>query len=159
YETGGSGTATVVFESGHRSTLRDWDLIFPDVAKFAKVVRYDREGYGLSEQGTTPTSFKQIATRLHTLLHEINVPPPYILVGHSLGGALIRAYAFLYPAEVSGLVFVDPFNEYSMDSTSKEEITDLIKKYEPEMKKSGVTALAEFDIANREFLNDFPEIN
>lgn len=166
YQTGGDGDATVVFESGHGDDLHAWDKIFAGVAKFAKVFRYDREGYGLSEAATQPESFKDIASRLHELLQKAGMKPPYILVGHSLGGLLIRAYAFLYPQEVSGFVFIDPLNEYVVDELTTEQKTMAVKTMDSmvsenskTMDKSAITFAAEWQLMRKEFLSGFPEAN
>lgn len=107
----GSGNSTVVFESGAGGPLETWLRIQPDVSKFAKTISYDRAGNGLSQKGPVPRDGRRIATELHTALHNAHAPPPYILVGHSLGGAYIRVFAGLYPDEVAGLVLVDPTQE------------------------------------------------
>ena len=107
----GSGTSTVVFESGAGSPLETWLRVQPAVSKFAKTISYDRAGNGLSKKGPVPRDGRRIATELHTALHNAHAAPPYILVGHSLGGPYIRTFAGLYPNEVAGLVLVDPTQE------------------------------------------------
>jgi len=121
YVTAGAGYATVVFESGLGNDLSAWNNLFTQVAGFAKVIAYDRAGYGSSEPATQPRSFTQIATELHNMLQQAHIPPPYILVGHSLGGAMIRAFTALYKNEVAGLVFIDPFNEYMKDGWTEND--------------------------------------
>lgn len=161
YQTGGNGPVTVVFESGHWSDLGTWDDVYSGVARFARVLRYDREGYGSSETADEqPTSFRQIAIRLHDLLQKADVPPPYVLVGHSLGGALIRSFAFLYPKEVGGFVFVDPFEEYE-SQLSREGVRQWIAAADSGMAKqhAPATALAEWKVISHELLNGFPELN
>jgi hypothetical protein len=135
------------------------------VAKFAKVIRYDREGLGGSESlepNLQAKNFKQIATRLHTLLTKTNLGPPYVLTGHSFGGAIIRAFAFLYPREVAGLIFIDPQNEYNGSEFTREH-----RMHDPEIAsmdsiiKSNPTLSirnAEWDIAKSEYINGYPEI-
>jgi pimeloyl-ACP methyl ester carboxylesterase len=159
YQTAGLGNATVVFENGHGDNMSAWDNIYIPVARFAKVIRYDREGYGLSDTNSQPTSFKQIAARLHELLQKANTHPPYVLVGHSLGGALIRAYADLYPDEVAGFVFVDPLTEYMGNELSKEEKLKEVLSFDSMMVDGSHTYVAEWQIMRREFLDGFPEIN
>jgi pimeloyl-ACP methyl ester carboxylesterase len=107
----GSGNSTVVFESGAGGPLEAWLRIQPEVSKFAKTISYDRAGNGLSKKGPVPRDGQHIATELHTALHNAHASPPYILVGHSLGGPYIRVFAGLYPDEVVGLVLVDPTQE------------------------------------------------
>jgi pimeloyl-ACP methyl ester carboxylesterase len=103
----GSGTPTVVLEAGLGGMSSAWGWIQPETAKFSHVVSYDRAGLGWSETDTTPKSAMQAAVRLRTLLKNANTSPPYILVGHSMGGLFIRVFADLFPKEVAGLVLVD----------------------------------------------------
>lgn len=72
-----------------------------------QVVSYDRAGLGWSESDPQPRDVFRNAGQLHTGLTALNIEPPYILVGHSLGGLFIMAYAEQYPDEVAGLVFLD----------------------------------------------------
>jgi pimeloyl-ACP methyl ester carboxylesterase len=108
---GGDGNSTVVFESGAGSPLETWIRVQPEVSKFAKTISYDRAGNGLSTKGATPRDGRNIATELHAALRHAHAEPPYILVGHSLGGPYIRIFAGMYPDEVAGLVLVDPTQE------------------------------------------------
>ena len=102
------GPPVVVFEAGAGGGLTSWDPVFDDVADFAAVVAYDRAGIGRSEpDGELPTP-RHVAENLHALLDQLGADPPYVLVGHSLGGPYIRMFTAMYPEEVGGLVFVDP---------------------------------------------------
>jgi pimeloyl-ACP methyl ester carboxylesterase len=104
----GTGAATVVFESGLGEDVSTWDNVQAQVAVFARTVTYDRAGIGQSDPPTQPTTLSGMAADLHALLHKANISPPYILVGHSLGGMLVQVFAHAYPKEVAGLVLVDP---------------------------------------------------
>ena len=104
----GAGAATVVFESGLGEELATWSDVQPQVARFARTVSYDRAGIGASDPSSQPTTVLGMAADLHALLHAAKIAPPYILVGHSLGGTLVQVFAHAYPAEVAGLVLVDP---------------------------------------------------
>ncbi|MBI3478454.1 MAG: alpha/beta hydrolase [Acidobacteria bacterium] len=104
----GTGAATVVFESGLGEDVSTWDNVTPQVASFARAVTYDRAGIGESDQPVQPTTLSGMAADLHSLLQKANIPPPYILVGHSLGGMLVQVFAHAYPKEIAGLVLVDP---------------------------------------------------
>jgi pimeloyl-ACP methyl ester carboxylesterase len=106
-QSAGSGTPTVVLEAGLGGMSSVWAWIQPETAKFSHVVSYDRAGLGWSEANATSKTAIQAAFRLQTLLQSANAPPPYILVGHSIGGLFIRVFADLFPKEVAGLVLVD----------------------------------------------------
>jgi pimeloyl-ACP methyl ester carboxylesterase len=98
----------VVFESGARMRLETWDPVFARVAAFAPVLAYDRGGNGESDADPHSPTPEHVARTLHALLAEARLKPPYVLVGQSWGGPLIRMYAGIYPDEVAGLVYVDP---------------------------------------------------
>jgi pimeloyl-ACP methyl ester carboxylesterase len=111
----GGGGPAVVFETGGSGAaggpLEAWEKVQPAVSRFTGTVAYDRAGIGLSAPGPPPRDARQIARELHTALRNARVAPPYILVGHSLGGPFIRVFAGQYPGEVAGLVLVDPTQE------------------------------------------------
>jgi len=107
----GRGQPTVVFEAGAGGTLEVWARVQPEVSRFATTISYDRAGNGLSSRGKKPRDGERIAIELHNALGNAHVPPPYVLVGHSLGGPFVRIFAGLYPQEVAGLVLVDPTQE------------------------------------------------
>jgi pimeloyl-ACP methyl ester carboxylesterase len=104
-----------VFEAGgypaSGGTLEGWSRVQPEVSKFTTTFAYDRAGIGLSAPGPEPRDARQIARELHTALRNENVPAPYLLVGHSFGGPLIRVFAGMYLAEVCGMVLIDPTQE------------------------------------------------
>jgi pimeloyl-ACP methyl ester carboxylesterase len=98
----------VVLESGAGSPIHSWRFVFTRVARFAPVIAYERPGVGESEFDEAPRSMDRTADQLRALLTELGAPPPYVLVGHSLGGPFIRTFAGRFPDEVAGLVYVDP---------------------------------------------------
>ncbi len=105
---GGPGGPVVVFEAGAGGGLATWGSVLGDVTDFAAVVAYDRAGLGGSESdGELPTP-RHVAENLHELLEQVGAEPPYVLVGHSLGGPYIRMFTGIYPDDVAGLVYVDP---------------------------------------------------
>lgn len=109
--TNKGGRRTVVLESGSGDFSFDWSLVQPGIASFTRVCSYDRAGNAWSDLGPRPRTMKQIAYELHTALGKTGNKGPYVLVGQSIGGLLIRTFAGLYPNEVAGLVFVDSTHE------------------------------------------------
>lgn len=103
----GQGSPTVVLESGLGDTYVSWRKVQPEIAKFTRVCSYDRAGLGYSDSSSGPRTSKVIAEELHELLRAAHVQPPYVLVGHSMGGFDVRVYAGLYRNEVTGMVLVD----------------------------------------------------
>jgi pimeloyl-ACP methyl ester carboxylesterase len=104
----GQGTPTVVLESGLWDDSIVWHNVQPEIAKLTQVCSYDRAGLGYSDPrpDQVPDS-RNIARHLHLLLANARVSPPYVLVGHALGGMHIRVYQNLYPSDVVGMVLVD----------------------------------------------------
>jgi pimeloyl-ACP methyl ester carboxylesterase len=98
---------TVVLEAGAGDFSVDWSLVQPSVARFARVCSYDRAGSGWSDLGPRPRTMHQLVYELHTLLEKAGERPPYVLVGHSFCGALVRLYQLRYPADVAGVVLVE----------------------------------------------------
>jgi pimeloyl-ACP methyl ester carboxylesterase len=103
----GTGSPTVVIESGWGDMSASWGWVQPEVAKTTRVCTYDRAGMGWSEASPQPRTAREYAKELHTLLTRANEPGPYVLVGDSMGAFTVIVYAHDYPAEVSGLVLID----------------------------------------------------
>jgi pimeloyl-ACP methyl ester carboxylesterase len=106
-EKGSSGPA-VIFEAGIAATNLNWFYIQEAVSRFASTASYDRGGLGWSSPARTTRTPSNIAAELHQLLEGAGIKPPYILVGHSFGGLVMRRFALNYPEEVSSIVLVDP---------------------------------------------------
>ena len=107
----GSGRYTVIFESGFGTDLRAWRKVAPEVAKSAHTVAYSRAGYGSSDARPEPRTILQSSLELDQLVASAKLKPPFILVGHSYGGLLARAFAVRHPDWVAGMVLVDPADE------------------------------------------------
>lgn len=106
----GSGSPTVIVEAGHGDWSTTWGFVQDEVAKTTRVCTYDRAGMGWSEAGPLPRDAAQFAKELHALLQEANIPGPYVMVGHSLGGAAVRVFVHDYASEVNGVVLIDSMN-------------------------------------------------
>jgi pimeloyl-ACP methyl ester carboxylesterase len=118
----GEGTPTVVFESGMGASCLSWTLVQPEVAKFSRAVSYDRAGHGWSDPAREPRTAQQIAQELHLLLDAASIPGPYILVGHSFGGYVNRAFAHRYRNEVVGMVLVDSVHDAEWENPTLEQL-------------------------------------
>jgi pimeloyl-ACP methyl ester carboxylesterase len=103
----GTGSPTVVFDSGWEDWAPAWSVVQPRVATFTRACAYDRAGTGFSEAGPMPRTSMQIADELHTALQSAGVPGPFILVGHAFGGNNVRTFADRFMPEVAGLVLVE----------------------------------------------------
>jgi pimeloyl-ACP methyl ester carboxylesterase len=105
----GQGPRTVVMESGAAVGFYEWWLVQTALAGEMRTCSYDRAGFGWSD----PPPSRSVAgyvDDLHELLRRSGEKPPFILVGHSMGGPIVERYYWRYPAEVAGLVLVDPAN-------------------------------------------------
>jgi len=103
----GSGTPTVILESGLGETAAYWGWISTAVARNTKVCAYDRAGRGWSDPASETQDGIAVAADLHTLLARARIPGPFVLVGHSSGAEYVRIFAGLYPEQVAGMVLLD----------------------------------------------------
>jgi pimeloyl-ACP methyl ester carboxylesterase len=103
----GAGRPTVVLETGARAMSALWGHVQPQVAVRTRVCSYDRAGLGWSEPGPEPRDGLHIVSELRSLLGNAGETPPYVLVGHSFGGLLVRVYTDQYPEDVVGLLLLD----------------------------------------------------
>ena len=107
----GTSSPTVVIEAGLGDWSTSWGAVVqPEVAKTTRVCTYDRAGLGWSDAAALPSDAAQFAEELHTLLQNANIPGPYVMVGHSLGGFIVRVFAHDYASEVAGVVLIDSMN-------------------------------------------------
>jgi pimeloyl-ACP methyl ester carboxylesterase len=116
----GSGSPTVVFESGLGEGAYAWALVQPAVGRRYRACSYDRSGIAFSDPDPGPRSVAGLVGDLHELLARSGERGPYLLVGHSLGGLFVRRYAMKYPDEVAGLVLVDSSHEDGRRTASRE---------------------------------------
>lgn len=103
----GAGSPAVIFEAALGGSSVDWYAVQPEVSRFTRACAYDRAGGGWSEAGPLPRDPLRTAEELHTLLRNAGVSPPYVLVGHSYGGYVVRVFAHRFQGEMAGLVLVD----------------------------------------------------
>lgn len=174
----GEGEVTVILEAGLGSVSIDWCYVQPEISKFARVLSYDRGDYGWSRTSRKTFTSLDGVEEIKEVLENLNLQPPYILVGHSFGGFSMRLFASMYPDEVVGLVLEDSVHEnqyFSGNSNKKFKrlvtfgyVTSLIglprivkqkvgrkflaKEYENDLKYIGYT-LGAYKTMYREYIN------
>jgi pimeloyl-ACP methyl ester carboxylesterase len=102
---------TVIFESGGGGSAKDWSRVREFLPSEVRTCAYDRAGSGWSEPGPSPRTMRQEVFELHALLQAAKIPGPFVLVGQSIGGLLVRLYTEQYGSNVVGVVLVDPTHE------------------------------------------------
>lgn len=118
----GRGDLTVIFESGMSDSLETWGHVPDSVSGFARVFLYDRADIGKSDPSRQERSIPNIVAELRSILENEKITPPYILVGHSLGGYITRYFTSKHPSEVRGLLLLDPSPEAYWESMSEKEL-------------------------------------
>ncbi|MBX2917042.1 MAG: alpha/beta hydrolase [Cyclobacteriaceae bacterium] len=112
----GEGSPVVIFITGAGADLKDFDMVQSEIADYTRTLSYDRAGIGLSEELDNERTVDHFASELHQILEHEKIEPPYVLVGHELGGFIVRWFAHAYPNQVAGMVLIDPAYEGFMDS-------------------------------------------
>jgi membrane dipeptidase len=123
----GSGTPAVILESGLADPTVTWAAVQPALARKTRVCSYDRAGIGFSESSGRASTSANAVEDLHALLRAASIRPPYLLVGHSLGGSNVRLYAYRHPSEVAGMVLIDPAHEDQVARYAKVDATAAAK--------------------------------
>ncbi len=133
----GAGSYTVILEAGFGRDLGVWRGVAPVLARSAKVVAYSRAGHGKSDPRPEAPTIAARTGELEQLIATAGLKPPFILVGHSYGGFLIRSYAARHPEQVAGMVFVDPSDEQfnvelrKLDAAGVDTDTKLTEQFMP----------------------------
>ena len=147
----GTGSPTVVLDAGLHAGHTVWARVERPVARRTRTCSYDRSGVGRSDlRPSRPTLVpaEQVVDELHSLLDKADVSPPYVLVGHSIGGLNARLFTARHPRETSGLVLVDPTSpEYFGRSQS-----------EPELEGAAIGYDTAYDTVNSARFGDRPAI-
>ena len=132
----------IVFESGHGTPMGHWNRILNGVSELAPLITYDRPGIGESEADNEMPTIKNVSDKLIKVLKKLDIEPPYVLVGHSLGGAYVRGFAVYNPELLAGLIIIDPadFTETKLNrrtpfldvGLTNEQVDTLFRKWETE---------------------------
>ncbi|MEO8458804.1 MAG: alpha/beta hydrolase [Chloroflexota bacterium] len=137
---GDAAAPTVVIEAGRGNVSGDWHDVESDVSKFARVCSYDRAGLGASDPRPTTATGDDVARELHTALDNLDIAPPYVIAAHSIGVLYARLFAEQYPADISGMVFVDGSHEdqfitggedraiFGNEGSSRIDLTDAVSE-------------------------------
>ena len=130
-ECRGSGSPKVLVVPGGKASADDWTKespVFADVAAFTRVCAYDRPGTPLadgspsrSDPAPMPTTVAASAADLHALVGAAAIETPFVIVGHSYGGLVVRLYARTWPGDVDGMVLVDALSEHLRAAETAEE--------------------------------------
>ena len=115
----GSGSPLVLLESGIAASSLSWAVVQPEIARFTRACAYDRAGLAWSDTPSCSRNFEQIVNELSVVLARVAPAERYVLVGHSFGSFVVRAYAARHPDSVVGLVLVDPPTEWLTTSAHR----------------------------------------
>jgi len=145
----GKGSPAVMLVGGLRASAEDWSIadkstpaVFREVSKFTLVYACDRPGTPVDEKPSRsdsvpqPTTPKDAVADLHAVLSAADEAGPYVLVGHSYGGLIVRLYASTYPKDVSGLVLVDALSEGLRDAETPKQWATQRKLIEGDVRES-----------------------
>jgi pimeloyl-ACP methyl ester carboxylesterase len=129
----GTGNS-VVFVSGLGEDHKNWQQVQDKIAEVAQTISYDRSGFGKSSYKTKKKDLTSLAIELRRTLKSARINKPYLLVGHAIGCQIIKQFAVMYPADVKGIIFIDPvFNEELLELTlgdsAWQERQNELKKY------------------------------
>ena len=104
----GEGHPAVVLEAGIAASSLNWSILQPQLAELTSAYSYDRAGFGWSPSLESKCTLQRMSSDLHELLNALDVPKPYVLVGHSFGAYIVRVYAQRFAQELAGVILVDP---------------------------------------------------
>jgi pimeloyl-ACP methyl ester carboxylesterase len=139
----GDGSPVVVLAAGANASTSRWARVQREVAKHTLTLSFDKAGRGFSDPGPLPRSAAATVADLRTALSKVGANPPYVLVGHSLGGLEMRLFAFLHTSEVAGLVLVDAASEeYTARLLEHESFRDFSKRTYAETRRTAAMARA-----------------
>lgn len=147
YRDIGTGSPAVIILSGVAVPKDSYLDLQRRLSSITRVISYDRPGIGASTSNRDPRTLDVIDRDLKEMLVALDVPPPYVLLGHSYGGFIARTYVARHPGEVAGLVFLDQPHEdwfgYIRRTWPREEAEEYFKFWSPANKEHSGAALEE----------------
>ncbi|MFT3851787.1 MAG: alpha/beta hydrolase [Ilumatobacteraceae bacterium] len=146
----GGGAPTVVFEAGMGGSHHMWGGVFPGIADITTAVAYDRSGLGRSPADPAPRNLQRLVDDLVDVLGQLG-DGPFVLVGHSWGGPIVRCAAAAMPERIAGLVLVDPTDEGAnvFFSDGNARMARIGVKLSPAMARLGVYRLVTRRLAKK----------
>lgn len=160
YEIAGSGDSTIFLEAGGSSSVADWEPVFYDLAKHAKVIRYSRVGNGGSTKIRKNFSSDEYAEEALKLMSALGIDEKVIFVAHSYGAYIARIFAAAYPEKVSALMLIEPSTEHDVDIIRKIDLEKGEKEIESVKRSDLKNGLSNnyLDFWAKRPLPDYPEI-
>lgn len=162
----GSNSPSIIVQSSFNGygSEGEWGAVIERISQKNRICIYDRAHMGKSDKLSKANTINDISERLHTLLKNVDVKPPYILVGHSYGSYPVKAYNHLYPGDVVGILLIDPSSygqEYNRIAKWKPKTEKYNKNQEAERQEelfywnNPMKNIALHDLkANEEILNE-----
>jgi pimeloyl-ACP methyl ester carboxylesterase len=143
YRLTGAGHAAVVIESALGAPSAEWWQLQDQLSPFARVLTFDRPGYGWSDPSPLPRTSEQAARELRQLLDAIDLRGPIILIGHSLGGLYVNHFARLYPDRIRAVILLDPVSP--RDADAEQQLPPEVYQGSGWDKTSGMKLMATFN--------------
>lgn len=160
HEIAGSGSEVILLEAGGGAGMSDWDPVFQRLSEHAKVIRYSRVGNGKSTAIQQHFTSRDYADHASTLLIELGIQEPVILIAHSYGGSVARDFAAAYPEQLKALLMLDPSSEHDVDilrAIDLEKGNEEIAQIKLDDMKNGMSNQY-LDFWSKRPLPDYPQI-
>jgi alpha/beta hydrolase fold len=152
----GSGSPTIILESGDESDHIQWRLVEPSLAERTRTCSYDRLGTGASDKATGCRQLKDLNGDLEALLRATGEDGPYVLVGTSGGGFLMAGFAYAHPQDVKGMAFVETPHAIIAEEAPPELLQELKCDSPMNEERRDYVAVENEAWANRERIGDIP---
>lgn len=150
----GAGSPTVIFECGLAMNYSYWGTIPDSITQSTQVLLYNRAGIGKSDIVSDKREIPTMINELKQVLEEENIQGPFIMVGQSMGGYLVRYFSNKYPNDVAGVLMIDPASEEVYDNMNREYLEDFVFRFSNNFARASLGERLEWNyyLKNREFV-------